>query len=385
MKVLFVINNFYKKGNGMGASARRTVASLKDAGVDVRILSGKNPDPDGPQPEFALNDYTLPVFNNLVEEQGYQFSSFEKSVVREAIEWADVVHIEEPFVLEYRVAMLASKMGKAVTGTYHLHPENLLASVHMDGLGGINMATVKFWGKICYNYCSDVQCPTQNVYDRLKKAHYKSRLHIISNGLVLDPVRSTAQRDPEDKSFVICNIGRLSVEKDQMTLLEAMRYSGHSRDIRLIFAGRGPEEDNYRKAAAALLEEGVLRYEPEFVFLDAQGLKDLAHTSDLFIHCAYIEVEGLSCLEALQEGIVPHIAEGKLSATSQFALDHHSTFPAKNPKALAKKIDWWIEHPERLKAMKPKYAALAADYDINKSIAQLIKMFELAWEDSKKK
>ena len=80
MKVLFVINNFYKKGNGMGASARRTVAFLKDAGVDVRILSGKNPDPDGPQPEFALNDYTLPVFNNLVEEQGYQFSSFEKSV-----------------------------------------------------------------------------------------------------------------------------------------------------------------------------------------------------------------------------------------------------------------------------------------------------------------
>lgn len=384
MKVLFVINNFYTKGNGMAASARRTVAFLKDAGVEIKILSGKNPDPEGPQPDFCLEDYTLPIFNYLVVKQGYQFSEYDRKTCREAVAWADVVHLEEPFVLECHVARYAARIGKAVTATYHLHPENLLASVHLDGVSFFSDATVRMWNTVCYKYCSDIQCPTQNVMDRLKKAKFKSRLHVISNGLILDNVRSTAVRDPQDKAFNIVNIGRYSVEKDQQTLFKAMRYSKHAKEIRLIFAGKGPEEDNYRKTAEKLVSDGVLQYAPQFVFLDAQGLKDLARTSDLFVHCAYIEVEGLSCLESLQEGLVPLIAEGKLSATSQFALDHHSVFPAKDPKALAKKIDWWIEHPDRLRKMEKAYAKLAKDYDIHKSIDALIRMFEKALSSKKR-
>ncbi len=53
MKVLFVVNGFYAKGNGLSGSARRTVRKLKEAGIDVRVLSGRNEDPNGPQPDFA--------------------------------------------------------------------------------------------------------------------------------------------------------------------------------------------------------------------------------------------------------------------------------------------------------------------------------------------
>lgn len=42
MKILLVINNFYMKGNGMAASARRTAQYLKEAGHEVRVLSGPN-------------------------------------------------------------------------------------------------------------------------------------------------------------------------------------------------------------------------------------------------------------------------------------------------------------------------------------------------------
>jgi glycosyltransferase involved in cell wall biosynthesis len=378
MKVLFVINNFYLRGNGLCASARRTVHYLKEAGVDVRVLSGRNKDPEGPQPEYPLDDLNLPFVNGLVEAQGYQFASTDKDTIRAAVDWADLVHLEEPMVLEARTAIYARKTGKAITGTYHMHPENMYASVGLDYSRTINWATLNLWRDLIFNYCSHIQCPTQNVLDRLKRHRFKAELHLISNGIIPDPVRSTAMRDPDDKSFRIVNIGRLSNEKDQMTLLKAVSYSGHSRDLRLIFAGRGPEEEAYRKKAAELVEKGTLRYPPEFVFLDSRGLKDLAHTADLFVHCAYIEVEGLSCLESLREGVVPLIAKGKYSATSQFALDHHSTFPAKDPKALARKIDWWIEHPERRMQMAPRYAALAAEYDIHKSIDALVDMFRKA-------
>ena len=75
MKILFVLNNFYTTGNGLAASARRTVAALKEAGADVRVLSGPNHDPQGPQPDYALKDFYFPLFQPLIEAHGYQFAS----------------------------------------------------------------------------------------------------------------------------------------------------------------------------------------------------------------------------------------------------------------------------------------------------------------------
>ena len=51
MKILYVMNNAFAKGNGLSASCQRTVQYLRDAGEDVRILSEAGP--DGEQPEYA--------------------------------------------------------------------------------------------------------------------------------------------------------------------------------------------------------------------------------------------------------------------------------------------------------------------------------------------
>ena len=113
MKVLFVINNFFLKGNGLCASARRTVHYLKEAGIDVRVLSGRNKDPEGPQPEYPLEDLNLPLFNSLIDAQGYQFASTDRKMIRQAVEWADLIHLEEPMILEAAAAISARKAGKA--------------------------------------------------------------------------------------------------------------------------------------------------------------------------------------------------------------------------------------------------------------------------------
>ena len=47
MKILFVVNNYYASGNGLSASARRTVKYLREAGEDV------------------------PVFDPLIQSHGY--------------------------------------------------------------------------------------------------------------------------------------------------------------------------------------------------------------------------------------------------------------------------------------------------------------------------
>ena len=138
------------------------------------------------------------------------------------------------------------------------------------------------------------------------------------------------------------------------------------------------EADKMKRAAAKLYSDGVVKYAPEFHFCDRDQLRKLAAEADIYVHCANVEVEGLSALEALQQGPVPVIAQGELTATAQFALDSRSLFPAGDARALAERLDYWIEHPEERIAMGPKYVESMDAYDIHKSIESLIDMFHKA-------
>ena len=89
-----------------------------------------------------------------------------------------------------------------------------------------------------------------------------------------------------------------------------------------------------------------MKFDPIFQFHDRDGLRKLAAKADLYIHCATVEVEGLSALEALQQAVVPVIATARYSGTSAYALDERSKFPSKNAKALAERIDYWFDHPK---------------------------------------
>ena len=52
--------------------------------------------------------------------------------------------------------------------------------------------------------------------------------------------------------------------------------------------------------------------------------------------------------------------------------------PSRDPKSLAKRIDYWLEHGRERREMELEYADLAEGYDIRKSISELIDMYKLA-------
>lgn len=383
MKILFVINNFHMKGNGMAASARRTVKYLLEMGHDVRVLAGPNKHAAEPQPEYCLKEYKFPFVQGIIDAQGFSYASSDPKIMEEAIRWADVVHLEEAFVLEIKAVKIARKLEKPLTATYHLHPENITNSLGpLRYWKGLNRTILRMGRNLVFNHCTYVQCPTENVMDRLRRYHFKSNLALISNGLIPDecirPKEMPEDYEDPNRPLKVLYIGRLSKEKDQPTLLQAMRYSTYAKRIQLIFAGMGPDEKRIKKLAGKLYKEGVLAYEPQFVFLDRDGLRQLSAGADLCAHCATIEVEGLSIMEAMQQAAVPVIAVGPYSGTSQFALDHRSRFPEKNPEALAQRIDYWLAHPKERWEMGHVYAKEIQKYDIRLSVAALLDMFQKA-------
>lgn len=380
MKILYICNNISIPGNGICTSAQNITAALRRAGHEVRILAGENKDPNGIQPEYRLKPFHFPIFQPIIDANGFSYASIDKKVIREAIEWADIIHCEEPFFIQRASIKIAEELGKAIVGTFHLYSQNVMAEIKIplanSSLG--NDLLMSAWRIRQYDHMSHIQCPTEVVKALLEKYGFKAKLHVISNGITIPQERVVA-KPYQEGPFVIIQVGRYSTLKRPLLLLEAMKYSRHAREIQLVFAGTGTLEGKLRRKSQKMVSDGILKYAPEIVFMDKAGLKELARNSYLVVHAALMEVEGLGCAEALREGTVPVIAQdNKFIGTAGFALDDRSLFPSTDVRALADRIDWWIEHPQERNRMAQVYADTAREWSLDKSAQKLIQMYNAA-------
>lgn len=168
--------------------------------------------------------------------------------------------------------------------------------------------------------------------------------------------------------FVVLMVGRLSPEKHQDIILEAVRHSAYESKIQVILVGTGLSEKKFRRKGKKLSNPPCIGYMSDRQLMNALGY------ADLYVHASKVELESLSCLEAMGSGLVPLISSSSQSATPQFALDSRSLFTPGKPRILAQKIDYWIEHPDARKEMERKYAELAKQYSITESVANFEKM-----------
>lgn len=362
MKVLLVVNEFYAKTNGLSISTQRFYDEFIKLGIDVRVLSGKVYG----KADYALAKKELHPFEGLIEKQGYVFAKVNKQVIREGVAWADIVHLEEPFFIETETAKIAKRMGKIITGTYHLFPENIVSSIHLGHCRILNYWINLWFRSMSYKYCSFIQCPTQTVMDRLKTNNYKAKMEVITNGIPPERIIERTEKPDELKDkFVILSVGRYSVEKNQKTLLKALALSKHNKDIEVYLAGQGPLKKKYEKLGRKLPNY------PHFQFMKREELMVLTSYSDVIVHCADVEVEGMSLMEGFAGGAVPIIADARLSATSQYAITENNKFKARNPKSLAERIDYWFEHQDELKEASARYQAWAKELTVEKSAIRM--------------
>lgn len=380
LKILFVINDLYTRGNGLAASARRTITLLRERGHDVRVLStppSRGDDCGVGMPDYPLPHLRIPLVAPLIASQGYAFARSDRRQVDRALDWADVVHLEEPFMLQAVVARRARARGVPALATYHIHPENLTASVYLDRCAVLNRAILQVWKRFVFDRCGALQCPSPSVWHRLVPLGLAVPLFVLSNGVPLDGVIDEGGDEGGGRPVVrLLSVGRFSREKDQATILRALRYSSHARSIELTLAGRGPTERRLRKLSDRLVREGVIEHPVRFAFMGHEEMARASREADLYVHAARIEVEGLGALEALRHGVVPVLARGPLTATSQFALSEESVFEAGDPRSLARTIDGSVDRgSEDRRIEAARYRRVGAQYDIRSCVGELERVY----------
>ena len=382
MKILLVIDTYDTNNNGTSISAQRFAAVLREHGNEVRILTTGEPAPD----KFVLKEFKVPLFNDLIHSQGFQFAQVDLDIIREAVAWADIVHCMMPFALETATKLIADQMHKPSTAAFHIQPENMTSSI---GLGKAEWLNDRFYYTfrfLLYQHFNHIHVPSQFMADELIKRGYKAKIHVISNGIDPDFIAagqrklSNSDGGPTSRSdsslITIVMVGRLSGEKRQDVIINAVPFSKYADRIQLVFAGKGPKYDEYVELGKQL------KNPPQFVFLSKPELINLLLRTDLYVHASDMESEAISCIEAFATGLVPVIANSEDSATPQFALDGRSLFAPGRPKDLARAIDWWLDHPDEKAKMEREYAEAAKKYDIDTSVRLCEQMFREAIEET---
>lgn len=371
MKILFVIDTFDTNNNGTSISAQRFAAELRKNGHEVRILcSDKQPSDD----KYLVKEFNVPFFDGLVHKYGFQLadiSSSSREVIHEAVLWADIVHCYMPFALEIVASRYAESIGKPCTGAFHIQPENIWSAVNLGKVDWLQKFTYRSFREWHYYLFRHIHVPSQFMGDMLKERGYQAKIHVISNGIQDDFIRAghdnmekgKPKKSPEyEGKILIMMVGRLANEKRQDVIIDAVQYSRYADKIQLIFAGKGPEYEKYRKQGEKL------KNQPQFVYLDREHLIELLSQCDLYVHASDMESEAISCIEAFATGLVPIIANSTLSATPQFALDGRSLFLPGNPKDLARAIDYWLDYPNQRAYMERLYAKAAKSYSLSNSV-----------------
>jgi len=373
MNILLVNDQYFLANNGMTISARRFAQVLRSHGNDVRIVSTGR---EGDSP-YLMKKRHVPFFDWLITSQGMAFAITDKKVYKEALEWADVVHFLSPFSLTHNGIKMAREMGIPYTAAFHVQPENITSSIHLSKFEGINNFIYRWFKSYIYKYCTHIHCPSNFIANELRKHNYYGQFHVISNGIDPDfKYRKIAKTSEFEGKFLILTIGRLSIEKRQDVLIDAIKKSKYSDKIQLVIAGQGPRKEQLLKHAQGLINPIIIN------FYTHQELLNVIAMSDLYVHPAQAEIEAMSCMEAFAGGLVPIIANSKKSATPQFALDERSLFETGNSDDLVQKIDYWIEHEEERKHMEHEYSKSAQKYNLEECVCEAEKMFAMAIESA---
>lgn len=372
MTILVVCDVLGEENNGTTIAAMNLIRFLRQRGHEVRILCADQYR-KGTKNVFVVPNLSFGrLLNAYVNKVGVTLAKPDEKVIRAALEGVDHVHIMLPFPLGIKTLKLAQKSGLPITAGFHMQAQNFTSYIKLNKLEPLNKGIYKFIYKHFYKYVDAIHYPTAFIQSLFESTvGHKTNGYVISNGVHGYVSRKDCQRPSElNDRIIILTTGRYAREKSQDTLIKAVKYSKHRDKIQLILGGQGVKERHYKKLAKEL------PIAPIFKFYSRKEIIDVLNYSDIYVHPAEVELEGISCLEAVVCGKLTIVSDSKNAATSEFAIDQKCIFKNRDAKDLARVIDYWIDNPREKEKYEQKYLQSAVAFRQDECMIKMETMIE---------
>lgn len=352
LKVAVVSDVLGQENNGTTIAAMNFIRSLQKKGHDVTVIC---PDEDKRgRPGFVvMPHFNFGLLNRYVEKNGVVVARVDRKLLEETLKGQDVVHSMLAFSLGKATAQITKKLGIPLTAGFHTQAENITGHLKMMNSKKANNYTYRVLNRRLFKHVDGIHYPTEFSRDTFEKVVGKTPDFVISNGVNKEfryrPELANTNLLQITAPYTIVFTGRYSKEKTHHVLIKAMKFSKYKDEIQLVFAGDGPLKQKLTKQGRKL------KYPPIMRFFTRAEMVELLNNATLYVHPSEIEIEAISCLEAISAGLVPVIANSPRSATRYFALDELNLFKNLDAKDLAKKIDYWLEHQEERDKRREDY------------------------------
>ena len=372
MKVTIICDVLGEANNGTSLAAYNLITTLVKKGHEVKVVC---PDPDKKNvPGFyILKRLSLGPLNGYLKKNGVCLARGSKKIISQACYDADIVHGLVPFNAAKRALKYCKKHHIPFTSGFHMQAENFTSHLFMMASNLMNSCTYRFIWRTYFNKVDAIHYPTEFIKDYVSCYNKKNVPgYVISNGVNFNYFyqRKVERENHLKDKFVIIMSGRLSKEKNQQELLYAVKRSKYEKDIQIMLTGDGPR----RKYLMKLIKKLNFTNPPIQKLYKHEELHDALWMGDLYVHTSIVEIEAISCLEAIACGMVPVIADSRKSATRKFAIDDRCLYKSRSVKDLAEHIDYWIEHPEERKELSTKYQEFIKKFDFEKCMDNMEKM-----------
>ncbi len=358
MKIAVVCDVLGKENNGTTIAAMNLIRHLRQKGHEVRVVC---PDEEyrGQPGYYIVPKLNAGPLNGYVQKNGVSIARPKRSVLEAALADADAVHVMTPFFVGVSAVRYAKEHGIPVTAGFHCQAENITNHFFLMDRKGVNDLTYRVMYRTTYRLVDAIHYPTQFIRDLFEREVGPTNGYVISNGVNRRFVKAEVERPAElAGKFVILFTGRYGKEKSHRVLIDAAAKLPRRDEVQLVFAGAGPLRDKIAAYAAKRLPNP-----PIMKFFARDEMPRVINCADLYVHPAEIEIEAISCLEAISCGLVPVISDSPRSATRYFALGPRNLFACNDPVDLAARIHYWMEHPEEKAACSRDYVGYAQRFE----------------------
>lgn len=355
------------RSNGTAVAAGNLINALKERGHEVRVVC---PDENlwGKEGYFITQKRNFGPFNKYVAKNGVTLAKPDEKMLLKAISGADIIHCIMPFSLSAAAVRIARELNIPVSAGFHCQAENVTNHMGLEGSRLANKLVYRRFYRRIYSKCDCIHYPTvfiRNEFER--QCNKRTNGYVISNGVDAEFFGCKKGTKKDGKFTILCT-GRYSHEKAQGVLIDAVKKSAHEGEIRLVFAGSGPMEAELKKRAEGLTNP------PVFAFMSRSELVKTIEKADLYVHTANVEIEAISCLEAICGGLVPVIADSDKSATRGFAMGANNLFKPGDADDLAKKIDFFIDEPYEAEKCRLLYMGFAGRFEKERCMDEMENM-----------
>jgi len=289
----------------------------------------------------------------------------------------DLIHVQEPGAIGYTALYLARKRHIPVVGALHFTPEQIFRILFFPKIP-LFIAFVRRYIRWFYNQCDGIMVPTQTFAKFLQESGVKKPIQVVSNGVDTKDFVPTKDRMekrviyqlPQDK-ILFFFLGRLDIDKHADTIIRALPYTDPS--VHLVIAGEGKEEENFRSLAQSL---GVADRITWLGYLNAEQMKEVYHSVDVFVLMSPYEVQSIVTLQAIASGIP--ILACKEGALPELCHDGENgyTIATGDFQTLAEKMNTLASNKSLRKKMGKESRIMSLPHDRETALTKLEEFYQ---------